>query len=91
MRTPDPKVEVASGEFDRRKANGLRQPGIAHIGRLFKLRPRQLANYRANYISRKERERRHRFDLLLQGLELAAQRRIARLVQALFPFKLFCS
>jgi hypothetical protein len=69
MRTPDPKVEVASGEFDRRKANGLRQPGIAHIGRLFKLRPRQLANYRANYISRKERERRHRFDLLLQGLE----------------------
>jgi hypothetical protein len=57
MRQPNPKVELASGEYDRRRTNGIREPGIAHIERLFKLRPRQLRNYRANYLSRKERGR----------------------------------
>jgi hypothetical protein len=50
---PNPKAAVASGEFDRRRASGIQQPGIAHIERLFGLRPRQLANYRANTLSRK--------------------------------------
>lgn len=53
MREPNPKAALASGEYDRRRANGIREPGIAHIERLFGLRPRQLANYRANYHSRK--------------------------------------
>jgi hypothetical protein len=52
-REPNPKAAVASGEFDRRRANGIREPGIAHIERLFGLRPGQLANYRANYLSRR--------------------------------------
>jgi hypothetical protein len=53
MKQPNPKVEIASGEYDRRRANGIREPGIALIERMFGLRPRQLAHYRANYLSRK--------------------------------------
>jgi hypothetical protein len=52
-RKPNPKAVIASGEYDRRKANGIYQPGIAHIERLFGLRKGQLANYRANNISRR--------------------------------------
>jgi hypothetical protein len=55
MKTPNPKAEIASGEYDRRKAAGFQQPGIAHVERLFGLRPGQLKNYRANYVSRKQR------------------------------------
>jgi hypothetical protein len=50
---PNPKAALASGEYDRRKANGAAQPGIAVIERPFGLRPKQLANYRANYLSRR--------------------------------------
>jgi hypothetical protein len=53
----NPTVELASGEYDRRKRNGQLQPGIAVIERLFGLRPGTLANYRANYLSRKARTR----------------------------------
>jgi hypothetical protein len=52
MRRSDPRLALASGEYDRRKANGQQQPGIAPIARLFGLRPKQLANYRANNLSR---------------------------------------
>jgi hypothetical protein len=55
MKAPNPKTEIASGEYDRRKAAGLQQPGIAYIERLFKLKPGQLKNYRANYVSRRQR------------------------------------
>jgi hypothetical protein len=54
MRRSDPQVELASGEYDRRKAKGY-QLGIVVIERLFKLRPNSLRNYRANYYSRKVR------------------------------------
>jgi hypothetical protein len=52
MRQPNPKVELASGEYDRRKKNG--QPGIAIIARQFGISHQQLRNYRANYVSRKK-------------------------------------
>jgi hypothetical protein len=55
MRTIDPKVEVASGEFDRRKTNGIR-PSIRAVAQLFDITPNKLANYRANYLSRKSRD-----------------------------------
>jgi hypothetical protein len=57
MRQPNPKVELASGEYDRRRANGIREPGIAIIERLFGLPPGQLKNYRANHLSRKRQRR----------------------------------
>jgi hypothetical protein len=47
-------VELADGEFQRRKDAGCPQPGIARIERMFGLRPGQLANYRANTYSRRE-------------------------------------
>jgi hypothetical protein len=53
----NPKAEVASGEYDRRRAAGIQQPGIGHIERLFKLKQGQLRHYRANYVSRKRRPR----------------------------------
>src|SRR4029453_18773510 len=34
VRTPNPKVDLASGEFDRRKANGLQQPGFRAVAPL---------------------------------------------------------
>jgi hypothetical protein len=55
-RTPNPKVEVASGEFDRRRAAGIQQPGVEHIERLYDLKRGQLRHYRANYISRTRRK-----------------------------------
>jgi hypothetical protein len=55
MRQPNPKVEIASGEYDRRKRAGIREPGIELVARMFNLRPEQLKNYRANYLARKKR------------------------------------
>jgi hypothetical protein len=55
QRQPNPKLEVASGEYDRRKANGIREPGISVISRLFGVSERALKNYRANHISRKQK------------------------------------
>ena len=55
LRPVNPKAEVASGEYDRRRTAGIQQPGVQHIERLFKLRQGQLRNYRANYLSRKSR------------------------------------
>jgi len=52
-RQPNPKAAIASGEYDRRKASGIQQPGIEHIERLFGLRKGQLASYRANHLSRR--------------------------------------
>lgn len=54
MREVDPRVELASGEFDRRKAS-VQQPGIDAVARLFGVSRRKLVNYRANYISRLQR------------------------------------
>jgi hypothetical protein len=56
MRQVNPRFEVASGEYDRRRAAGIALPGISVVERLFKLRPRQLEYYRANYISRRGRK-----------------------------------
>jgi hypothetical protein len=56
MRKVNPLAEVASGEFDRRKQTGIRTPGIQNMERLFRLKPNQLKNYRANY-SRKANRR----------------------------------
>jgi hypothetical protein len=53
-REPNPKAALASGEYDRRKANGQQQPGVAPIARLFGVSPRQLENYRANHLSRRK-------------------------------------
>jgi hypothetical protein len=50
MRVINPKVELASGEYDRR-LQVLTQPGIDVVARLFGIRPKTLANYRANYLS----------------------------------------
>ena len=52
----NPKAEVASGEYDRRRAAGIQQPGIGHIERLYDLKRGQLRHYRANYISRTRRK-----------------------------------
>jgi hypothetical protein len=38
-------VELASGEFDRRKQNGIAYPGIAVVARLFGIKPTTLANF----------------------------------------------
>jgi hypothetical protein len=50
----NPKVELASGEYDRRKQNGL-DPGIKFIARICGVPANALKNYRANYISRKKK------------------------------------
>ena len=55
-RPVNPKAQVASGEFDRRRAAGIQQPGIQHIERLFELKQGQLRHYRANYISRAKKK-----------------------------------
>jgi hypothetical protein len=55
MRRPNPVVELASGEFDRRKAS-IKQPGVAIVARHYGISPQQLLNYRANYISRNKRK-----------------------------------
>jgi hypothetical protein len=56
MRQLNPKVEQASGEYDRLKAKGY-EPGIDHVARLFRIKPNALRNYRANYISRRFNEK----------------------------------
>jgi hypothetical protein len=45
MRAPNPTVELASGEFDRRKQNGIAYPGIAVVARLFGIKPTTLGNF----------------------------------------------
>jgi hypothetical protein len=50
----NPKVELASGEYDRRKLTGI-LPGTDQVAKLFGVRPETLRNYRANHISRKPR------------------------------------
>ena len=55
-RVINPKVELASGEYDRRKlANPTVQMPIAPVARLFGIPTARLANYRANYLSRSKR------------------------------------
>lgn len=55
-RAINPRVELASGEYDRRKlANPMVQMPIAPVARLFGIPTAKLANYRANYLSRRER------------------------------------
>jgi len=56
MRQPNPKVELASGEYDRRTLAIRGKASIVCIAKLFRITPRQLANYRANYISRRQRK-----------------------------------
>jgi hypothetical protein len=53
-RIVDPKVELVSGEYDLSKLRGEKVT-IARIEQRWKLRPRQLANYRANYLCRRDR------------------------------------
>jgi hypothetical protein len=55
-RQVNPKAQVASGEFDRRRQAGVTQPGVENIGRQFGLKQGQLRNFRANYVSRKRRQ-----------------------------------
>ena len=50
----NPMVELADGEYQRRKESGITQPGITHVERLFNLKPGQLWHYRANTYSRKK-------------------------------------
>jgi hypothetical protein len=52
----NPRAELASGEYDRRRAAGVQQPGVEHIERLYDLKRGQLRHYRANYISRTRRK-----------------------------------
>ena len=56
MRQPNPIVELASGEYDRRKMNN---PGVQvalfPVARLFNIPPKKLVNFRANYVSRKKK------------------------------------
>jgi hypothetical protein len=52
MRQTNPKLEIASGEFDRR-AQMIKQPGISVVARQFGVSEKALRNYRANNISRK--------------------------------------
>jgi hypothetical protein len=49
----NPKVELASGDYDRRKEKGI-IPSVAVIARIHGIKHNQLRNYRANYISRKK-------------------------------------
>jgi hypothetical protein len=51
VKQPNQKIELASGEYDRRKRKGF-EPGIAPVARLFKVKEKSLRNYRANHISR---------------------------------------
>jgi len=51
---PNPKIELASGEYDRRKQRGI-IPSVDAVARLFGVIPKALKNYRANYVSRKKR------------------------------------
>jgi hypothetical protein len=55
-RPVNPRAEVASGEFDRRRQAGVTQPGVENIGRQFGLKQGQLRNFRANYVSRTRRK-----------------------------------
>jgi hypothetical protein len=55
VRTVDPRLELASGEYDPRKQNGIIHPGISVVARLYGIKSAALANYRANYVSRKVR------------------------------------
>jgi hypothetical protein len=48
-------IELADGEFQRRKDAGITQPGTVRIEKMFGLRKGQLASYRANHYSRKAR------------------------------------
>jgi hypothetical protein len=60
MREPNPKLALASGEYDLAKSEAVasgraRTVTIALVGKRLRLRPRSLANYRANYYSRRSR------------------------------------
>lgn len=57
MRQPNPMLELACGEYDiaKREANGSQQITTKIIEKRLGLRPNQLRNYRANYLSRKTR------------------------------------
>ncbi len=49
----DPKVRLANAEYEERRALRERHHNsVSVIERKYRLRPRQLKNYRANYISR---------------------------------------
>jgi hypothetical protein len=51
VRQVDPMVELASGEYDRRKGV-VGQAALLPVARLFGVPYRKLVNYRANYVSR---------------------------------------
>lgn len=55
MRQPDPKVQLASGEYDRRVQVVRKQVSVRQVAQLFSIPPNRLRNYRANYVSRKGR------------------------------------
>ena len=75
MRTIDPTVELASGEFDGRKQNGIAYPGISVVARLYGIKPAALSNYRANYVSRKTiRQAVSASDNQSSGLNLSSRR-----------------
>jgi hypothetical protein len=55
MKQINPKVELASGEYDRLLGMPGWKPTIRIVARRCRISERALRNYRANYISRKER------------------------------------
>ncbi len=58
MRAINAKVELASGEYDRRcAANPAKKMPVFPVTMLFGIRPQALINYRANYISRNHAQR----------------------------------
>jgi hypothetical protein len=75
MRAQNPTVELASGEYDRCKQDGITYPGITVVARLYGIKPRQLANYRANYVARKTiRQAVSALDNQSSGLNLSFRR-----------------
>jgi len=52
----NPKLLLASGEFDLRRVSGQRQPGIGIVAAKYGLTAKQLTNYRANNSRKQERK-----------------------------------
>jgi hypothetical protein len=52
---PDPRVLLASGEFDRRREAGCAQPSMLQCAKKFNVTVRAVRNYRANHVSRRGR------------------------------------
>lgn len=54
-KTPDPQIELASGEYDRRVLMIGKAASVKAVAAWFGVSYNKLVNYRANYISRKVR------------------------------------